>query len=67
MRDVVKKGGDDVIKDFETKFQEVKVEGKRMKMSAVNYTSSSSGNKTLDSKFTKEELETLYMGTSSEA
>ena len=49
------------------KFPEVRVEGKRMKASAVNHTSSSSGNKTLDSKYTKEELQTLYMGTSSEA
>ena len=58
---VVKKGGDDVIKDFEEKFQEVRVEGKRTKASAVNYTSSSSGSKILDSKNMKEELEALYI------
>ena len=39
LQDIVKKGGDNVIKDFKEKFQEVKVEGKRMKTSTVNYTS----------------------------
>ena len=64
---VVKKGGDDVIKDFKEKFQEVRVEGKRTEASSVNYTSLSPGSHNLDSKYTKEELEALYMGTSSEA
>ena len=58
LRDVVKKGRDTVFKDFEEKFQEVVVEGKRKKTSVVNYTESSSG---------KKDAESLYMGTPSEA
>ena len=62
---VVKRGGDTVIKDFEDVFREVRVEGKRLKSSVVNYTesslTSSSRNKSQDPK------ETLYMGTPSEA
>ena len=46
---VVKKGGDTVIKDFENVFQEVRIEGKKLKSSAGHYTDSSlilySGNK----------------------
>ena len=39
--DVVKRGGDKVLEDFEEKFQEVVVEGKRAKRtSAVHYTDS---------------------------
>ena len=58
-RDIVKKGGETVMKDFKGKFQEVIIKGKRKKTSAVNYTQSSSRN--------KEELENLCMGTSMEA
>ena len=71
LRDVVKKGGDDIIKDFQEEFKEVRVEGKRIKTSPVHCAGSSlglsSGDHLLDSKYTKEELEALYMGTSSEA
>ena len=59
LRNVVKKGGETVIKDFEDKFQEVIIEGKRKKTSVINYTQLSSRN--------KGELQTLYMGTSNEA
>ena len=59
LRNVVKRGGDTIIKDFENTFQEIIIEGKRKKASVVNYTQSSSRS--------KGELETLYMGTSSKA
>ena len=59
LRDIFKKGGETVIKDFEDRFQEVIIEGKRQKTSVVNYTE-------LLYK-SKGELETLYMGTPSEA
>ena len=59
LKNVVKRGGDTIIKDFENTFQEIIIEGKKKKASIVNYTQSSSGS--------KGELETLYMGTSSEA
>ena len=61
---LAKKGGKEVIKNFEDVFQEVRIEGKRMKLSEVNYTKSSltsSENNSTDPK------ETLYMGTPSEA
>ena len=65
LHNVVKKGGDTVIKDFEDVFQEVRIEGKRMKSSVVNYKKSpstpSSEDKSQDLK------ETLNMGSSSEA
>ena len=64
---MVKRGGDDIIKDFEEKFQEVRVEVKRIKTFTVHYTCSFSGDHLLNSKYSKEELEALYMGTSSEA
>ena len=41
LRNVVQKGGDTGIKDFEDVFQEVQIEGKRLKSSVVNYTQSS--------------------------
>ena len=62
LRDVVKKGGDDILKDFEEKFKEVRVEGKRMKTFTVHYTGLSSSDH-LESKYTEEELEDLYMRT----
>ena len=58
LRDVVRKGEEKVVENFENVFKEVRIERKRQKASVVNYTESSS---TLSSsKVTKE---TLYMGT----
>ena len=68
LRNVVKRGGDTVIKDFENTFQEIIVEGKREKTTSVHYTDSGLDNDDLsEGEYTKEELETLYMGTSSKA
>ena len=77
LRNVVKRGGDTIIKDFENTFQELVVEGKRKKASVVNYTKSSSRKKeeleTLyqlidrNASGKKEGLESLYMGNPSEA
>ena len=58
LRNVVKKGREKVVENF----KEVRIEGKRQKVSVINYTESSS---TLSS--SKDVKETLYMGTSSEA
>ena len=57
LRDVVKKGGEDIGKQFEEKFKEIRVEGKRIKTSAaVHYTDVSSdlssSDPLLDSKYT---------------
>ena len=66
LRDIVKEGGDDVVERFEKKFKDGKVEGKRKNISTVLY-SGSDHDCLLESKYTKEELEALYMGTQSEA
>ena len=63
-----------MIKDFKNTFQEVIVEGKRQKTFAVHYTKPSSVHYTdmssddlPEDRYTEEEMEMLYMGTSSEA
>ena len=58
LRDVVRKGEEKVVENFENVFKEVRIERKRQKASVVNYTESSS---TLSS--SKDTKETLYMGT----
>ena len=45
LRNVVKRGGDTIIQDFENTFQELVVEGKRKKASVVNNTKLSSRKK----------------------
>ena len=70
--DVVKKGGEDILNQFEDKFKEIRVEGKIMKTSAAVYytdvsSNLSSGDPLIDSKYTEDELEALYIGTQSEA
>ena len=78
---MVKKGGEEVIKNFEDAFKEVRIEGKRKKASVVNYTESSLSSSTskdflknlkdvvnpTESSLTppKDPKETLYMGTNS--
>ena len=46
LRNVVKKGGEEVIKNFEYAYKEVRIEGKRKKASVVNYNESSSSSST---------------------
>ena len=41
LRNVVKKGGEKVVENFEDTFKEVRIEGKRQKVSVINYTESS--------------------------
>ena len=38
LRDVVNTGGEKVIENFEEAFKEVRIKGKRMKASVVNFT-----------------------------
>ena len=65
LRDVVKKGGPEVIEKFEKKFKEVRIEGKRKYVS-----SSTMFTETLPSTYYMEaeqtEIETMYMGAESE-
>ena len=62
LQDVMKRGGDTGIKDFEEKFQEVVLEGKRAKTtSAVHYNDSIDYHHP-EGEYDEEELETLYIG-----
>ena len=66
LRNVVKENGPDVVENFEKKFKEVKIEGKRKSLS-----SSTMFTETLPSTYytetEKAEIEAMYMGTESEA
>ena len=42
LRNVVKKGREKVVENFENVFKEVRIEGMRQKVSVINYTESSS-------------------------
>ena len=69
---MVKNGGEDIVKQFEDKFKEIRVEGKRMKTSAdVHYTDASSdlysGDPLLDSKYMKKRVKSSVHGTQSKA
>ena len=65
-RNVVKEDGPDVVKNFEKKFKEVRVEGKRKSLS-----SSTMFMETLPATYYTEaeqkEIKAMYMGTKSEA
>ena len=73
LRDVVKLGGDNLIKNFEDKFKELQVEGcrKNAVSTSVMYTEDMEMDVDLpedhytDSEM--KEMETMYMGTESEA
>ena len=52
LRNVVKEGGEDVIKNFQKKYRELKVEGSQKRIAETNYV---------------EKKETLYMGSESES
>ena len=73
LRDVVKLGGDNVIKNFEEKFKELRVEGCRKDAvsTSVMYTEDMEIDVDLpDDHYTEsemKEMETMYMGTKSEA
>ena len=73
LRDVVKLGGDDVIKNFKEKFKELQVEGCRKdgSSSSVMYTEDVEMDEDLPEDCYTEsemkEMETMFMGTESEA
>ena len=63
LRNVVKEGGLDVVKNFKKKFKEIKIEGKRKALlSSAMFT-----DKLPRTYYTEEEIEVMYMGTESEA
>ena len=67
LHDVLKRGGDKVSEEFEEKFQEVAVEGKKAKTTSTIHYTDSINDKLPEGEYTEEELETLYMGTPSKA
>ena len=67
LREVVKVNGPDVVENFEKKFKEIKVEGKRksLKESTTLYTEKPP--LTYYTKEEQEQIQTMYMGTESYA
>ena len=65
LREIVKTGGPDVVKNFEEKFKEIRVEGKRktFKDAVTNYTESPP--KTYYTEAEQAEIEAMYMGKES--
>lgn len=65
LRNMVKKNGPDVVANFEKKFKEIKVEGKRKSHASIMYTE-----QLLSTYYTEaehKEIEALYTGTESES
>ena len=71
LRNVVKEGGVDVLKNFETKFKEMRVEGCRKDASSTSVMYTEDMHEDLpEAHYTETELkeiETMYIGTVSEA
>ena len=67
LREVVKVNDPDVVKNFEEKFKEIRVEGKRksLKDSATYYTKSPPA--TYYTEAEQEQIEAMYMGKESES
>ena len=63
LRNVVKEGGPDVVENFEKKFKEIRIKGKRKAvLSSAMFTK-----KLPRTHYTEAEIEAMYMGTESEA
>ena len=68
MRTVVKEDEDEFFDRFMKIFKEIKVEGIRKSVTGINYTKSESESKNLhDTKYNDVQMETMYIGTESEA
>ena len=67
LREVVKTNGPDVVKNFEEKFKDIRVEGKRksLKDSATHYTENPPS--TYYTETEQEQIEAMYMGKESES
>ena len=62
LRNVVKECGENVVENFEKKFKEIKIEGKRKVSSSAMYTEHLPR-----THYTEAEIEAMYMGKDSEA
>ena len=65
LRNVVKENGPDVVANFEKKFKEIKVEGKRKSHASTMYTEPLPATHYTEAE--QKEIEALYMGTESES
>ena len=63
MRNVVKEGGPDVFENFEKRFKEIRIEGKRKAVSS----SAMFTEQLPRTHYTEAEIEVMYIGTESEA
>ena len=65
LRNVVKEGGVNVVSNFEKKFKEIKIEGKRKSHTSTMYTKQLPATHYTEAEH--KEIEALYMGTESES
>ena len=67
LREVVKENSQDVVQNFEQKFKEICVEGKRKSLNASSTLYTDKLPSTYYTEAEQEEIEAMYMGTESEA
>ena len=67
LRDVVKENSEDVVENFEQKFKEIRVEGKRKSLNSSSTLYTDKLPSTYYTEAEQEEIEAMYMGTESEA
>ena len=67
LRDVVKENSEDVVENFEQKFKEIHVEGKRKSLNSSSTLYTDKLPSTYYTEAEQEEIEAMYMGTESEA
>ena len=67
LREVVKENSEDVVQNFEHKFKEIRVQGKRKSLNASSTLYTDKLPSTFYTEAEQEEIEAMYMGTESEA
>ena len=67
LREIVKENKEDVVEIFETKFREIRIEGKRKSLNSSSTMYIETLSKTYYTEAEQKEIETMYMGGESEA
>ena len=67
LKEIVKTSGEDVVENFEQKFKEICVEGKRKSLNASSTLYADKLPPTYYTEAEKKDIEAMYMGTESEA
>ena len=67
LREIVKTNGEDVVENFEQKFKEICVEGKRKSLNSSSTLFTDKLPSTYYTEAEQKEIEAMYMGTDSEA